>query len=75
MPLSIALTAAVTLICVIGGCLWLMRRDVRRIARTEAENRQSKEVLDDVAEKNRIHDRLQHDSDYADRVRERFTRS
>jgi len=46
----------------------------KRHGKAEAELEQAQDELEAVDEANRIRDRLESDPEYADRVRERFTR-
>lgn len=61
-------------VAVAVAALFFLRRDSRKRGEAEAVNKAQSEVLDDVEKANDARDRLRADPDYAEKVRNRFTR-
>lgn len=66
-------TGAVSL-TLIGGLIWLTRKDAFHHGGDEAEKRTAENIINDVKTANAIRDKLLTNDEYSRRVRERFTR-
>lgn len=65
---------SIGLVVVFAGFLYFVLRSVKNSGKVEERSATQAEVLHDVQDAEKIHDRLRNDPDYAKRVRERFTR-